>query len=128
MEAVTDTVKKTTGDILEPQVRYYVSSLRYDAPNVEQVLHRVIRQHWRIENKGNWALDMAFNQDRLQCANAQYLAGRALLNKVALNSTTKIQTRLEEATGKKAPSKQVIRAGLNKIEDMLAAMNDCMCI
>ena len=124
--AVTDTVKKNTGEILGPQVRYYISSLRYDAPNVEQVLHRTIRQHWAIENKGHWALDMAFNQDRLQCTNAQYLAGRTLLNKIALNFTTKIQTRLEETTGKEAPSKPVIRARLNKIEDMLAAMNDCI--
>ena len=126
VEAVTDTVKKNTGEILGPQVRYYISSLRYDAPNVEQVLHRAIRQHWAIENKGHWALDMAFNQDRLQCTNAQYLAGRTLLNKIALNFTTKIQTRLEETTGKEAPSKPVIRARLNKIEDMLAAMNDCI--
>ena len=81
MQAITDTVKKTTGEILEPQVRYYVSSLRYDAPNVEQVLHRAIRQHWTIENQGHWALDMAFNQDRLQCTNAQYLAGRTPLKK-----------------------------------------------
>ena len=77
---------------------------------MEQVLHRAIRQHWTIENKGHWALDMAFNQDRLQCTNAQYLAGRTLLNKIALNFTTKIQTRLEETTGKEAPSKPVIRA------------------
>ena len=76
--------------------------------------------------KGHWALDMAFNQDRLQCTNAQYLAGRTLLNKIALNFTTKIQTRLEETTGKEAPSKPVIRARLNKIEDMLATMNDCI--
>jgi len=33
---------------------------------------------------------------------------------------------LEEATGKAAPSKPIIRARLRKIEDMLAAMNDCI--
>ncbi|WP_370858172.1 ISAs1 family transposase [Parasutterella sp.] len=119
VETVTDTVRKSTSEVLEPQVRYYISSLRYEAPNVEQVLHRAVRQHWTIENKGHWALDMAFNQDRLQCTNAQYLAGRTLLNKIALNFTTKIQTRLEEATGKAAPSKPIIRARLRKIEDML---------
>ncbi len=116
METVTETVRKSTSEVLEPQVRYYISSLRYEAPNVEQVLHRAVRQHWTIENKGHWALDMAFNQDRLQCTNAQYLAGRTLLNKIALNFTTKIQTRLEEATGKAAPSKPIIRARLRKIE------------
>lgn len=126
VETVTDTVRKSTSEVLVPQVRYYISSLRYEAPNVEQVLHRAVRQHWTIENKGHWALDMAFNQDRLQCTNAQYLAGRTLLNKIALNFTTKIQTRLEEATGKAAPSKPIIRARLRKIEDMLAAMNDCI--
>ena len=85
VEAVTDTLKKNNGEILEPQVRYYISSLRYDAPNVEQALKRAIRQHW--------ALEMAFNQDRLQCTNTQYLAGRTLLNKISRNFTTKIQTR-----------------------------------
>ena len=74
MEAATDTVKKNTREILGPQVRYYISSLRYDAPNLEQILHRAIRRHWTIENKVHWTLDMAFNQKRLQCTNAQYLA------------------------------------------------------
>lgn len=60
--------------ILEPQTRYYVSSLRYEASNLERVLHRAIRQHRAIENKDHWALDMAFNQDRLQCTNAQNTA------------------------------------------------------
>lgn len=44
VKAVTDTVKKNTGGgDLVPQVRYYISSLRFYAPNVEQVLHRAIR-------------------------------------------------------------------------------------
>lgn len=38
VEAVTDTVKN--GEILGPQVRYYFSSLKYEAPKVAQALHR----------------------------------------------------------------------------------------
>lgn len=126
VEAITDTVVKKSGEILEPQVRYYLSSLRFEAQNVEEVLQRAIRMHWAIENKGHWALDMAFNQDRLQCTNAQYLAGRTVLNKIALNFTSKIQTKMEEESGKDAPSKPILRARLNKVEDMLAAMNECI--
>jgi hypothetical protein len=51
---------------------------------------------------------------------------RTLLDKIALNFTTKIQTRFEEATGKEAPSKPMIRERLDKIEEMLSAMNDCI--
>lgn len=71
---------------------------------------------------------MAFNQDRLQCINAQYLAGRTVLNKIALNFTTKIQTRIEEKTALDAPSKPMLRARLNKVEDMLEAMSECILI
>lgn len=126
VKAVTDTVVKNTGEILEPQVRYYISSLRFESRNVETALQGAIRQHWAIENKGHWALDMAFTQDRLQCTNAQYLAGRTVLNKIALNFTTKIQTRIEEKKALNAPSKPMLRARLSKVEDMLAAMNECI--
>lgn len=53
MELVTETVKKNTGEILGLQVRCYSSSLRNEAPDLEQVLHRAIRKHWAIENKGH---------------------------------------------------------------------------
>lgn len=51
---------------------------------------------------------------------------RTLLNKIVLNFTTKIQTRLEEQSGKEAPSKPVVMTRLSRIEDMLAAMNHCI--
>ena len=40
-------------------------------------------------------------------------------------NTVRARARIH-ATGKAAPSKPIIRARLRKIEDMLAAMNDCI--
>ena len=33
----------------------------------------------------HWALDVSFDQDRMQCTNANYLSNRVTLNKIALN-------------------------------------------
>lgn len=126
VEAITDTVIKSTAEVLQPQVRYYISSLRWDNDRVPEVLIRAIRQHWTIENKAHWALDVAFNQDRIQCTNGSYLAGRTLLNKIALNFTNKILTLYEENTGKQAPSKPALRSRLHQIDLMISAMNACL--
>ena len=117
---------KSTAEVLQPQVRYYISSLRWDNDRVPEVLIRAIRQHWTIENKAHWALDVAFNQDRIQCTNGSYLAGRTLLNKIALNFTNKILTLYEENTGKQAPSKPALRSRLHQIDLMISAMNACL--
>lgn len=126
VQAVTETVIKKTAEILEPQVRYYLSSLRWDSDRVQEAIMRAIRQHWAIENKAHWALDVAFNQDRIQCTNGAYLAGCTLLNKIALNFTSKIQTLFEENTGKQAPSKPDLRSRLHQLDVMLSYMNACL--
>jgi predicted transposase YbfD/YdcC len=43
----------------EPMVRYYISSLEADA----KVLNLLVRQHWGIENKLHWMLDVAMGED-----------------------------------------------------------------
>jgi predicted transposase YbfD/YdcC len=49
---------KATGKT-ERETRYYITSLKPDAAR----LNRVIRQHWGIENKLHWVLDVGFGED-----------------------------------------------------------------
>ena len=42
------------------EYRFYISSLRRSA----DTFVRMIRQHWDIENKLHWSLDVTFNEDR----------------------------------------------------------------
>jgi predicted transposase YbfD/YdcC len=49
---------KATGKT-EREIRYYISSLRPEAAR----LNSAVRQHWGIENKLHWVLDVAFGED-----------------------------------------------------------------
>jgi hypothetical protein len=49
---------KATGKT-EREIRYYITSLKPDAAR----LNSVIRQHWGIENKLHWVLDVGFGED-----------------------------------------------------------------
>ena len=44
---------------VEMEIQYYISSLPVDAARVAQG----IRQHWEVENKAHWVLDVAFRED-----------------------------------------------------------------
>jgi predicted transposase YbfD/YdcC len=71
---------KATGKT-EREIRYYITSLKTDAGR----LNRAIRQHWGIENKLHWALDVSFGEDldRKRAGNAAQ--NFSLLNRIALN-------------------------------------------
>jgi predicted transposase YbfD/YdcC len=71
---------KTTGKT-ERETRFYITSLKPDAER----LNRAIRQHWGIENKLHWALDVSFGEDldRKRAANAAQ--NFSVLNRIALN-------------------------------------------
>lgn len=61
--------------------RYYISSLKPDATK----LNAAIRQHWGIENKLHWVLDVAFGED-LSRKRAGYVAENfSLLNRIVCN-------------------------------------------
>jgi predicted transposase YbfD/YdcC len=49
---------KATGRT-EREIRYYITSLKSDAAQ----LNRLVRQHWGIENKLHWVLDVGFGED-----------------------------------------------------------------
>jgi predicted transposase YbfD/YdcC len=81
---------KSTGKT-EREIRYYITSLEADAAR----LNRAIRQHWGIENKLHWVLDVGFGEDL-----DRKRAGNAAQNfscSTALPSTCSNKTRLQRA-------------------------------
>ena len=65
----------------EREIRYYISSLRPEATRINSA----IRQHWGIENKLHWVLDVAFREDasRKRAGNAAQNFSR--ITRIALN-------------------------------------------
>ena len=71
---------KATGKT-ERETRYYITSLRPDAAR----LNRVIRQHWGIENKLHWVLDVGFGEDLSRKRAGHSAQNFSLLSRIALN-------------------------------------------
>ena len=65
----------------ERETRYYISSLAPDATRLNQL----IRQHWGIENKLHWVLDVAFGEDHSRKRAGHAAQNFSLLNRIALN-------------------------------------------
>ena len=53
-----------------------------DQYSVKQ-MGEVVRQHWAVENKLHYMMDVNFSQDRISCSNINYLANRTSLNNLA---------------------------------------------
>ncbi len=60
---------------------FYVSSL---SPNPTLVA-KAIREHWHVENKLHWVLDVVFNEDSVKITDPDGAAHIALFNRVCLN-------------------------------------------
>ncbi len=71
---------KATGKIVR-ETRYYITSLSPDAAR----LNSVIRQHWGIENKLHWVLDVAFGEDLDRKRAGHAAQNFSILNRIALN-------------------------------------------
>ena len=65
----------------EREIRYYITSLRPDAAR----LNSVVRQHWGIENKLHWVLDVGFGEDLSRKRAGHAAQNFSLLNRIALN-------------------------------------------
>jgi predicted transposase YbfD/YdcC len=61
--------------------RFYISSLGRSA----KTFASMIRQHWDIENKLHWSLDVTFNEDRSRIRKDHAAENMASLRRVALN-------------------------------------------
>ena len=71
---------KVTGQT-ERETRFYITSLKPDAAR----LNRSIRQHWGIENKLHWALDVSFGEDLDRKRAGHAAQNYSVLNRIALN-------------------------------------------
>jgi predicted transposase YbfD/YdcC len=73
--------ERRIGDKCETETRYYISSL---PGNAKQILSAV-RQHWHIENRLHWVLDVTFREDdsRIRTGNAPQ--NMAVIRHMALN-------------------------------------------
>jgi predicted transposase YbfD/YdcC len=71
--------KKTLKE--QRQTRYYISSLRVNAKTM--LSH--VRNHWSVENKLHWILDMNFKEDSCRTRTDHGAENLALMRKSALN-------------------------------------------
>ena len=86
IKATITVEQKNKSDLGSQETRYFISSLAFEAQKIADKALTTIRQHWTIENKLHWQLDVSFNQDRIQATNENYLTNRVTLNKIALNT------------------------------------------
>lgn len=62
--------------------RYFICS--DEEPNAKR-LQQAVRQHWEIENKLHWTIDMAFREDESRIRTGNAPANMAVLRHIALN-------------------------------------------
>ena len=65
----------------EREIRYYITSLPPQAAR----LNAAIRQHWGIENKLHWVLDVGFGEDLCRKRQGNAAQNFSLINRLALN-------------------------------------------
>ena len=87
---------KATGKT-ERETRYYITSLKPDAAR----LNRVVRQHWGIENKLHWVLDVGFGEDLSRKRAGHAAQNFSVLNRIALNMLKQDKTSKRGIKGKR---------------------------
>jgi len=63
------------------QTRYYITSRVWEAKKANQL----IRQHWAIENKLHWTLDVNFNEDASRVRKGHADQNLSIIRRIALN-------------------------------------------
>lgn len=63
------------------QRRYFISSAKSSAVQMMQL----IRNHWEVENKLHWSMDVSFNEDNSRVRTGHAPENLALIRKMALN-------------------------------------------
>ena len=63
------------------ETRYYISSLNRDA----ELINNSIREHWGIENKLHWSLDVTFREDESRKRAGKTAKNFTIVRRIALN-------------------------------------------
>jgi predicted transposase YbfD/YdcC len=77
------------GEAVSTEARHYLSSLPADA----QLVQRVIRGHWGVENRLHWVLDLAFHEDASRVRADHAPENLAIIRHLALNLLRRDPTR-----------------------------------
>ena len=80
VEITAERTDKKTGKH-QKERRYYISDLLQSA----EEFNRCIRNHWSIENKQHWILDVAFNEDQSRKRAKNAAENFGILSRLALN-------------------------------------------
>lgn len=77
--------------------RYYLSSLKADVKEFA----RAVREHWGIENKLHWSLDVSFREDQCRVRIHKAAENFALLRRMALHILKKDKTQNKSSNRKR---------------------------
>jgi predicted transposase YbfD/YdcC len=81
--------KREIKRVVTTEKRYYISSLKADPKNIL----KAVRQHWGIENKLHWVLDVCFGDDQSRIRKGNAPRNIAIIKKTALNLMQIIKAR-----------------------------------
>lgn len=95
---VTESINVKYGNSREPEVRFFLSSLCFDTPDIAEFGYRCVKEHWEIENSLHYVLDMDFGQDHMQMKNRNLIKNIEILNRVSLNILRFVQPMLKKGT------------------------------
>jgi predicted transposase YbfD/YdcC len=73
--------ERTIGDEVSSEVHYFIGSRRMGARKYAEAL----RNHWSIENKQHWQLDVSFGEDQSRIQDRQAAENFGLMRKTALS-------------------------------------------
>ena len=106
--AIMVRAERQVGEKQETETRYFISSL---PGNAEQLLSAV-RDHWHIENRLHWVLDVTFREDDSRIRKGNAAQNMAVIRHMALNLLKREQSTKRSIRGKR------LKAGWD--EDYLA--------
>lgn len=77
--------ERDTGQKVETQKKYYVTSCAAQSANDAEYLLGSARRHWGIENKVHWVLDVGFSEDQSRVSTPNAAANLSAVRKMAKN-------------------------------------------